>query len=153
MSDSPKTVVWVHGDNLDPNGPALQAHPDAPALWVWDDALLDEWKLSLKRIVFIYECLLELPVTIRRGDVASELRAFAAEHGATTIAVAASPSPRFAAICADLATTHTVSVLPEAPFLAYTGYLDLRRFARYWRVAEQYVFAPAGEPSQRRMRL
>ncbi|MEG4118028.1 hypothetical protein QUA43_11195, partial [Microcoleus sp. N9_B4] len=57
-------IIWLHGDCLSPEGPAFQAHPEAPAIWVWDDALIDEWQLSLKRMVFIYECLLELPVVI-----------------------------------------------------------------------------------------
>ena len=68
-----KPIIWVHGDCLSPKNPALQTYPDAPAIWVWDDALLEEWQINLKRIVFIYECLLELPVTIRRGDVAQEV--------------------------------------------------------------------------------
>lgn len=69
-------IVWVHGDCLSPFNPALQAYPDAPRIWVWDEELLEEWQLSLKRIAFIYECLLELPVVMRRGDVASEVNAF-----------------------------------------------------------------------------
>ena len=134
------TIIWVHGDCLDPNGPALAAYPGAPAIWVWDDALLAEWGLSLKRIVFIYESLLELPVVIRRGNVALEVRRFAEEHGARRIATAESPSPRFAALCAELRRTHSVEPLPVAPFLPYEGKIDLKRFSRYWGVAERYVF-------------
>lgn len=137
---SSDTIVWVHGDCLSPSGPALLAHPDAPALWVWDDALLEEWGATLKRVVFIYECLLELPVAIRRGDVAAELLAFAREHGASRIVTAESPSPRFAAICAALEQELAVEILPVEPLIAYTGRLDLRRFARYWQVAQRYAF-------------
>lgn len=133
-------IVWVHGDCLDPHGPALAANPGAPAIWVWDDALLAEWQLSLKRITFIYESLLELPVVIRRGDVAAEVRRFAATHSATRIATTDSPSPRFAALVADLRRTHPVDVLPVAPFLDYDGRIELKRFSRYWNVAERYVF-------------
>lgn len=137
------TIVWVHGDCLDPKGPALAAHPGAPAIWIWDDALLDEWGVTMKRLVFLYECLLELPVTIRRGDVAAELLAFAREHGATRIATADSPSPRFAAIRDEVAASVPVEVLPVTPFLAYHGQLDLARFGRYWRVAQRHAF---GQP-------
>jgi len=70
-------VVWVHGD-LSPYGPALKAYPDAPAIWVWDEA--DRGVAEFQTPHFIYECLLELPVVIRRGDVASEVVAFAQEH-------------------------------------------------------------------------
>jgi len=137
-----KPIVWVHGDCLSPKNPALQTYPDAPAIWVWDEKLLEEWQISLKRVVFIYECLLELPVTIRRGDVAAEVVAFAKEHGADGVATADSPSPRFETICNDIeaASSLEVEVLSPEPFVKYDGYIDLKRFSRYWRVAQQYVF-------------
>lgn len=138
MSDQP--IIWVHGDCLSPYGPALAAYPEAPALFVWDDALLDEWAISLKRIVFIYECLLDLPVTIRRGDIVTELLMFAEEHSAARIVTAESPSPRFRGIVKALERTLPVEVLPVEPFLDYDGKLDLKRFSRYWRTAQRYVF-------------
>jgi hypothetical protein len=133
-------IIWLHGDCLSPQGPAFQAHPEAPAIWVWDDALIDEWQLSLKRMVFIYECLLELPVVIRRGDVAAEVIAFAIESGANQVVTAESPSPRFHDICREIKRSLPVEVLPPEPFVRYDGYIDLKRFSRYWRVAEKYVF-------------
>ena len=137
-----KPIVWLHGDCLSPKGPALQTYPNAPAIWVWDEKLLEEWQISLKRIVFIYECLLELPVTIRRGDVAAEVVTFAKEHGADGVATVDSPSPRFETICDDIeaALSLEVEVLSPEPFVKYEGYIDLKRFSRYWRVAQQYVF-------------
>jgi len=76
---SQKKIIWVHGDNLSPHNPVLRANPETPAIFIWDDALLKDWRISLKRITFIYECLLELPVTIRRGDITKELINFAYE--------------------------------------------------------------------------
>ncbi len=133
-------IIWVHGDVLSPENPALQAYAESPAIWVWDDALIEEWQLSLKRITFIYECLLELPVTIRRGDVAAEVIAFANEHNADGIVTAESPSPRFDGICDKIEESLPIEVLPVEPFVKYDGYIDLKRFSRYWRVAERYVF-------------
>jgi hypothetical protein len=135
-------IVWINGDCLSPKNPALQKYPDTPAIWVWDDALLEEGKISLKRIVFIYECLLELPVTIRRGDVAAQVVAFAQEHGADGVATAGSPSPRFEVICNAIEATSSLEleVWSAARFVNYDGYIDLKRFSRYWRVAQQYVF-------------
>lgn len=139
-----KPIVWIHGDCLSPKNPALQEYPDAPAIWVWDDALLEEWQISLKRIVFIYECLLELPVTIRRGDVVAEVAAFSKEHGADGVATAESPSPLFGAICDRIedALSLEVEIWSPEPFVDYDGYIDLKRFSRYWRVAQKYVFEP-----------
>ena len=134
-------IVWVHGDCLSPYGPALKEYPDAPAIWIWDDALIEEWQLSLKRITFIYECLLELPVVIRRGDVASEVVAFAKEHNTDLVVTAESPSPRFDAISDQISRFVQVEVLAVESFFEYKGYIDLKRFSRYWKVAERYLFA------------
>ncbi|WP_414564585.1 MULTISPECIES: hypothetical protein [unclassified Anabaena] len=133
-------IVWIHGDCLSPDNPGLQEYPDAPAIWVWDEALIEEWQLSLKRIAFIYECLLELPVVIRRGDVAQEILAFAQEHDADLVVTAASPSPRFNDICDKIERSLKLEVLEIEPFFVYDGYIDLKRFSRYWKVAEKYVW-------------
>ena len=139
-----QTVVWVHGDMLSPRSVALQAQPGAPAIWVWDDELLAAQRISLKRIVFLYECLLELPVVIRRGDVAAEVLDFARAAGARTIVTAASPSPRFATIRRLLEQEMPVAVLHESPFAAAPRALDLRRFSRYWRKVERSVLPQSG---------
>lgn len=139
-SHTPTPIVWLHGGNLNPAGPALAAHPAAPAVWVWDEALLARQRISLKRILFLYESLLELPVIVRRGDVAVELARFADEHGATTIATAENPGPRFKAVCHQLRERgYTLELHPERPFLAPHARPDLKRFSRYWRVARRYA--------------
>lgn len=138
MTNNP--IVWVHGDCLSPDSPALQKYPNAPAIWVWDDALLEEWEISLKRITFIYECLLELPVVIRRGNVGNEVVNFAKSHNADLVVTVASPSPRFDDICDEIEKSIAVEVLAIEPFLDYDGYIDLKRFSRYWKVAQRYVF-------------
>lgn len=135
-----KPIIWVHGDCLSPQNPALQEYPDAPAIWVWDDALIEEWQLSLKRLTFIYECLLELPVVIRRGDVAREVLAFAKEHNTNLVVTAESVSPRFDMICNEIEKTLDLEIFEVEPFFEYDGYIDLKRFSRYWKVAEKYVF-------------
>lgn len=137
MSD---LIVWVHGDCLSPNNPALTAHAGAPAIFVFDEALIAAWRLSLKRIVFMYECLLEMPVTIRKGDVAEQIAHFAEEHGARRIATTPSPSPRFRAICEQLRQKFELEIVEGEPFLNYSGKLDLARFSRYWETAKQYLF-------------
>ncbi|QDL07390.1 hypothetical protein DP113_05235 [Brasilonema octagenarum UFV-E1] len=133
-------IIWIHGDCLSPRNPALEEYPEAPAIWVWDDALIEEWQLSLKRLTFIYECLLELPVVIRRGNVAKEVLAFAKEHNANKVVTADSPSPRFDAICDEIERSVELEVFEVEPFFDYDGYIDLKRFSRYWKVAQKYVF-------------
>ncbi|MGB6299405.1 MAG: hypothetical protein WBF90_24950 [Rivularia sp. (in: cyanobacteria)] len=133
-------IIWVHGDCLSPKNPALDEYPNTPAIWVWDDALLEEWQISLKRIAFIYECLLELPVVIRRGDVVKEVLAFAKENNANQVVTTDSPSPRFDTICDQIEESKELEVFEVDPFLEYDGFIDLKRFSRYWKVAQKYVF-------------
>jgi hypothetical protein len=135
-----KPIVWVHGDSLSPQNPALQEYPQTPAIWVWDEVLIAEWELSLKRLTFIYECLLELPVSIRRGNVVQELLTFAQEYNADVVVTAASPSPRFNHICDQIEKSLPLEIWEPEPFFEYDGYIDLKRFSRYWKVAEKHLF-------------
>lgn len=130
------TIAWIHADNLNPYQPALTSEGELPAVFVWDEELLEMWEISLKRIVFIYECLLELPVVIRKGDVAEEVVKFAREHDATRILTGGSPSPRHRLICQRIANTmpsgSRIEVLRDPAFVDQKGQIDLKRFSRYW---------------------
>lgn len=142
---SKQSVVWIHGDSLSSYNPALVAYAEAPAVFIWDEQLLEAWKISLKRIMFIYECLLELEVVIRRGDVVAGLVAFAEEYGAKRIITAESASPRFARVCDSLHEAgYELEVLPIRPFADVdNASLKLRSFSGYWRTAEGYAFKSA----------
>ena len=120
-----RPILWIHGEALGPANPALLAHPGRPAVFVFDSALLagrspttgdpaapEPQPVSLKRIGFLYECLLELPVTLRHGDVAAEVLAFARAHGADGIVTSAGTDPRVAAICEVLDQNTHSSVMP-----------------------------------------
>ena len=136
-----KEIIWVHGDSLSPTNPALETYPNSPAIFVWDDELLDAYNISLKRVVFLYESLLELPVTIRRGDVATEVLRFAAEHNANTVITTESPAPRFHTIARRINREIGKLRVHRLPAFVESGEsIDLKRFSRYWRVAKKYAF-------------
>jgi deoxyribodipyrimidine photo-lyase len=138
-------ILWIHGEALGPNNPALVAYPGRPAVFVFDTALLEgaspAQSISLKRIGFLYECLLELPVTLRRGDGAEQVLAFAGAHGADGIVTSAATDPRFKAICRQLEPHLPLQVLEPEPFVVLEPEPNLGRFSRYWRQAERAVWA------------
>lgn len=151
-------ILWIHGEALGPANPALLAHPGRPAVFVFDTELLAgrsptggdpaalargsaAQPVSLQRIGFLYECLLELPVSLRRGAVAEQVLAFAAEHGADGIVTSAGTDPRVAMICRQLEQQLPVQVLPVEAFVELDSPADLGRFSRYWRRAEPEVWA------------
>jgi deoxyribodipyrimidine photo-lyase len=146
-----RPLVWVHGEALGPANPALRAHPGAPALFVFDEELIagrtattGGTPLAAGRLRFLRECLAELPVTVKQGDVAAELLAAARASGADGIVTSRAVDPRFLQIAARLAAVLPLQVLEPEPFVALpfagAGAPDLRRFSRYWRVAEPLVW-------------
>ncbi len=130
-------IVWVHPYCLSAANPALRAHPGAPSVFVWDEEEIEREQWTLKRLVFVAECLADLNVEIRRGDVAAEVRRFATEHNATGIVTVSDPSPRIKRQIAAL----RAQALPADPLVDYRGSLDLKRFARYWKRVEPVLFA------------
>lgn len=125
-------LIWVHADCLHRHSAAYQAHPDSPSIFVWDDAEMQRVGFSLKRIGFIYECLLDLPVTIRRGDPVAEVQRFALELRCSGVVAMASPDPRLIAQAKQLGA----EILSPEPFVQVEGRVDLARFSRYWRKVE-----------------
>jgi hypothetical protein len=132
------SVVWVHGDSLSSASAALSASPERPAIFVFDNQLIADYGLSFKRIVFLYECLLEMPVVIRRGDIATEVLAFAIENEAEQVATTRSPSPYFGQVLQRLQQETKVVVHEEPPFALDQRY-DLGRYSRYWSKAQASV--------------
>jgi hypothetical protein len=131
-----KVVVWLHEGCLSPHHPALQAHPTAPALFVFDEDYLRREGYTLKRIAFIYECLLDLPVTIRKGQTIPLLRAFAREHAAERIVTSETVCPWHRQILAAVAA----ETLPLPALIHHPGPFDLTRFSRFWRKAEKFAY-------------
>jgi len=70
-------VVWLTAESLGDDDPALAAHPELPVVFVFDEPLLAELRLSSKRHVFLTERLAELAETraveVHLGDPATVL--------------------------------------------------------------------------------
>lgn len=131
---SADTITWVHDEMLSPNW----VREGTPALFVFDEQWIAEERLSLKRIVFLYECAMALPsIEVHKGDVTAEVRVFAERHGATRIETARSVDPRIKRQGEELG----VEWLEPTPFVELPENIDLKRFSRYWREAEKQVIA------------
>ena len=75
--DGEPAAVWLTAESLGEDDPALAAHPDLPAVFVFDEPLLRRLRLAGKRLVFLAETLADLaaerPLQVRRGGVPAEL--------------------------------------------------------------------------------
>ncbi|MBW2425737.1 MAG: deoxyribodipyrimidine photolyase [Deltaproteobacteria bacterium] len=71
-------AVWLTAESLGDADPALRAHPDRPAVFVFDVPLLARLGLSRKRLIFLVETLADLGLRrmleIHRGDPTLVLR-------------------------------------------------------------------------------
>ncbi len=65
-------AVWLTAESLGDRDPALASHPDLPAVFVFDEPLLERLQLDGKRLVFLTETLADLarrrPLEILRGS-------------------------------------------------------------------------------------
>ena len=136
-----RPILWIHEEALGPANPALRAWPDAPALFVFDTHWIEANRVSRKRLGFLYEAALELPVTLRKGDVASEVLAFARRHEADGVVTSSAVDPRLQRILQAIEAELPIAELAPDPFVELPRPPRLGRFSRYWREAEPVVWA------------
>ena len=99
---------------------------------------------GLKRRVFIYESLCQLPVEIYVGDTVSALMQLA-DRG-QEIVTGKSPNPALKNIMQALRETIKVSAIADDPFVQMDSPPDLRRFFKYWNKAKKHAFSYDGRP-------
>mgnify|MGYP006240716195 FL=1 len=136
-----RPILWIHEEALGPANPALRAWPDAPALFVFDTHWIEANRVSRKRLGFLYEAALELPVTLRKGDVASEVLAFARRHEADGVVTSSAVDPRLQRILQAIEAELPIAELAPDPFVELPRPPRLGRFSRDWREAEPVVWA------------
>lgn len=142
-----RPILWIHEEALGPANPALRAWPEAPALFVFDTRWIQTNGISRKRLGFLYESALELPLTLRKGDVVAEVLAFANRHGADGVVTSTAVDPRLQKLAAAIEAELPLQELEPDPFVALPRPPRLGRFSRYWREAESVVwenYSPAG---------
>jgi len=135
-----RPILWIHEEALGPTNPALRAWPQAPALFVFDTEWIQRSRISRKRLGFLYETALELPLTLRKGDVAAEVLAFAQRHRADGVVTSTGVDPRLQQITEAIKTVLPLQELDPDPFVELPRPPRLGRFSRYWREAEPVVW-------------
>jgi deoxyribodipyrimidine photo-lyase len=136
-------LLWVHTDSLNPLGEVFLRFPNARACFVWDEGWLREESISMKRVVFIDECLAEMPPSLerRKGNVAAELLAAAQTSAADYIVAQRTPDPRLLAAAALVEKKLPILWIDPSPFADEQSY-ELKRFSRYWQRAKFSALRP-----------
>lgn len=125
-------VIWIHFDAISRDHPVFDAAPeDARPLYIWDadDLARREW--SLKRCVFVLECLQDMQADIVCGTPVKALD----DLGATQIFTATTPDLALKQAIADLGDR--VQLVDPPIFAAVPNGADMGRFFRYWNSAKR----------------
>lgn len=130
-------IIWVHADALSRNHPVFSAAPeDARAIYIWDAEDLAQRDWSLKRCVFVLECLADMGVEIVPGRTADVLSAMNGDE----IFTAATPDPNRLSVIDALGDKITVIAAPS--FAEVLAGADMGRFFRYWNKAKRTALRP-----------
>ncbi|WP_298913710.1 hypothetical protein [uncultured Algimonas sp.] len=117
-------MIWVHFDALSMAHPVFAAAPDgARRIHVWDPEELARRDWSLKRCVFVLECLQQMDVELVPGDPADVL-------DADDVFLAASPDPYIRGV-AERLSGH-VRIVDDEPLSVVPDDTDMTRFFRFW---------------------
>ncbi len=139
-----RPLVWLTLDSVSATSPAAAAFPEAPRVFVIDSAWLRRERPSLHRLVFVFECLADIPgVEVLQGDPREILPTQAAALGCDGVALTATPCPLVRSATAAMAGTLPIHVVAEPAFCDRSRVSDLGRFSRYWEA----VVASAVSPS------
>ena len=137
-------LIWLHEDALRADHPVFAAAgSDCEAFFIWDDAYLQQMDYGFKRLVFIYESLAELPVTILQGDQQGCIRQLAQERGGR-VYVPATPNPVLQAAVERLPKDLEIEIVADTPFVSLAREPDLKRFFRFWNKARKPAMLPGG---------
>ena len=134
-------LIWLHEEALRITHPVFKAAPQGTkAVYVWDDGYFRHTNYSLKRLIFIYETLCELPVDIIHGTTLDAIY----ELAPSTLYIPASNNPVIASIITSLATVVSVKKVEDEPFAVIKKLGDHRRLFQYWNKAAKTAFLTNG---------
>jgi len=126
-------LVWLTLDAAAATSPAVVAHRDRPALFVIDTNWLATERPTLKRLVFLLECLADVPdAMIELGDPAAVVPARARALGCDGVALAETSCPRTRSTAEVIARDVPVSVHGWPRFCDLPRGGDIGRFSRFW---------------------
>ena len=134
-------LIWLHEEALRITHPVFKTIPNcSKAIYIWDDAYFRQANYSLKRLIFMYETLCELPIEIIRGSTLEVLR----ELKPSILYVPKTNNPLIEKIIDDLKSAIPVQVVEDEAFVIIKNQADFRRFFQYWNKAEKTAFLHDG---------
>lgn len=132
-----KPLILLHQEALRRTHPVFDAAPaETKAIYIWDDAFLKDANYSLKRLVFVYETLCELPVDIIRGSTLETILQLAP----SMLYIPAANNPLLVGLIDSIKNEVPVKIVEDEPFVTFQRKTDFNRFFQYWNKAEKTAF-------------
>lgn len=134
-------LIWLHEEALRATHPVFTAAPKGTrAVFIWDDRYLQQLDYSLKRLIFIYETLCELPVDIIRGDTIAVLK----ELSPSLIFAPRSRKPHLVTLTDQVRSVTQLEIIEDDMFVSIPEKTDFKRFFKYWNLAQKTALQKNG---------
>lgn len=134
-------IILLHEEALRVTHPIFKVVPEGTkAIYIWDDTHFARANFSLKRLVFIFETLCELPIEIIQGRTLSVIR----ELAPSTLIVPATNNPLITSTIETLQTIVSVQIVSDNKFAVIKNPSNFRSFFQYWKKVEKSAFLHNG---------
>jgi deoxyribodipyrimidine photo-lyase len=146
LPDPSQTLVWVHDGMMSPVHPAVL--PGAACVFVWDDAWMMSQKHAAGRIAFQQSALFCEDIHTAGSSLQQALLGLCQTRGKSILLTGATPDPRLRRAIASLRKQLEVRVVAPEPLVELSGFVDLKRFSRYWAKAEPALLGASVKPKR-----
>ena len=132
-----KNLIWLHEEMLRLEHPIFEvANSNAHTFFIWDEKHFINASVNFERLVFIYETLLELPVTIYQGDARDIISKLSYKFGVTEVFTPDAKSIALRRLFEKLKYTVDLNVIEETKLFRYDEEIEYMRFFQFWRAIE-----------------
>ena len=134
-------LLLVHDKALRFGLDACEVSERFKAIHIWDDEYYRAQRYSLKRLVFIYETLLDLPLEIIHGKTLDILSV----ENFDDIVIPYSGDQALKNLFSKIEKIKTVHYLFETSFVNLDRTVEFKRFFKYWNQAKKTAFLINGD--------
>jgi hypothetical protein len=135
-------LILLHEEALRITHPVFTVAPnDTKAVYIWDDDYFRRANYSLKRLVFIYETLCELPIEIFQGNTLMIIQGLAP----STLYLPTTNNPLLISLIDTLKLIASVELVADEAFVQIKSTASFKRFSQYWNKIEHSAFKLNGD--------
>ena len=133
-------LIWLHEDMLRTEHLVFEIAGSNPhSFFVWDEKRFVDAGINFKRLVFIYQTLINLPVTIYRGDTRDVVNKLSYKFGVSEVFTPDANSVSLRRTFDKLQYIVDLNIVEDAKLFRYNDEVEYTRFFQFWRAIENRV--------------